>query len=67
MTNDTNSKGSTQWFYFSITGMQTNREYTFRIVNFTKKDSLFNYGMRPVGYSMRENRNLDPNNYPYEI
>lgn len=53
MTNDTNSKGSTQWFYFSIAGMQANREYNFRIVNFTKKDSLFNYGMRPVGYSMR--------------
>lgn len=26
-------------------------EYTFNVVNFTKSDSLFNYGMCPVAYS----------------
>lgn len=52
MSNDVNSTGNNQWFYFSVEGMVVDREYTFNVVNFTKTDSLFNYGMTPVIYSM---------------
>jgi hypothetical protein len=42
---DVNSRGNTQWFFFSckpkVTGM-----FTLNIVNLTKSDSLFNYGMK---------------------
>lgn len=40
--------------------MQPNTDYTFNIVNFTKNDSLFNYGMRPVFYSVIENGGVQP-------
>lgn len=36
--------------------MIQNRDYTFNVVNFTKSDSLFNYGMAPVVYSLTENK-----------
>lgn len=57
MSNDTNSRGNNQWFYFSVENMIVDKEYTFNIVNFTKSDSLFNYGMAPAVYSMAENKN----------
>lgn len=41
-------------------------DYTFNIVNFTKNDSLFNYGMRPVLYSMAENGGYGPGYYEVE-
>lgn len=56
MSNDVNSIGNNQWFYFSVEGMVVDREYTFNVVNFTKSDSLFNYGMTPVVYSTAENK-----------
>jgi hypothetical protein len=56
MSNDTNSTGNNQWFYFSVEGMEANKEYTFNVVNFTKSDSLFNYGMAPCVYSFLENK-----------
>jgi hypothetical protein len=40
--------------------MEINTDYTFKIVNFTKNDSLFNYGMKPVIYSLIENGGLLP-------
>ena len=46
--NDVNSRGNTQWFYFSVTNLPLNVEITFNIVNLLKSDSLFNYGMLPV-------------------
>jgi hypothetical protein len=53
MSNDTNSfSGSNQWFYFSVENMIPNKNYTFSIINFTKSDSLFNYGMAPTVYSL---------------
>jgi hypothetical protein len=47
--------GSNQWFYFSVANLLPGRNYTFNIANFTKSDSLFNYGMAPVVYSICEN------------
>jgi hypothetical protein len=32
------------------------KEYIFSVVNFTKSDSLFNYGMAPAVYSSAENK-----------
>lgn len=58
MSNDVNSKGNNQWFYFSVEGMKVDKEYTFNVVNFTKSDSLFNYGMAPAVYSLAENKGL---------
>ena len=52
MQNDVNSVGNNQWFYFSVSGMVPNKEYTLSVVNFTKCDALFNYGMAPAVYSM---------------
>lgn len=48
MQNDVNSKGNTQWFYFTVTNLPQNVEVAFNIVNLLKSDSLFNYGMQPV-------------------
>jgi hypothetical protein len=58
MGNDVNSTGNNQWFYFSVEGMIPEKEYTFAVVNFTKSDSLFNYGMAPAVYSLAENKNV---------
>lgn len=56
MQNDTNSCGNNQWFYFSVRNMFVGVDYTFNVVNFTKNDSLFNYGMLPVAYSQLSNK-----------
>lgn len=58
MANDVNSIGNNQWFYFSVTNMVQNKDYVFSVVNYTKSDSLFNYGMTPAVYSMAENNNV---------
>lgn len=58
MQNDTNSTGTNQWFYFSVAGLKPGRIYTFSVVNYTKSDSLFNYGMKPVVYSLQENKHV---------
>lgn len=58
--NDTNSRGNTQWFYFTISNAPLNVELTFNIVNLMKSDSLFNYGMQPVVLSeMRLKKNKE--------
>jgi len=49
--NDVNTRGNTQWYYFAVEDFVPGVEYTFRICNLYKKDSLYNQGMRPVGYS----------------
>ncbi|CAD8161043.1 unnamed protein product [Paramecium octaurelia] len=56
MQNDTNSKGHTQWFYFSVENTQKNTLVTFNIINFIKNESLFNLGQRPVVYSIKSNK-----------
>ena len=56
MQNDTNSTGNNQWFYFSVEKLVSGIDYTFNVVNFTKNDSLFNYGMAPAVYSELANK-----------
>ncbi len=43
--------GYTQWFFFSVQGMQPGETYTFNIVNQDKPNSQFNFGMQPVIWS----------------
>lgn len=59
MQNDTNACGNNQWFYFSVRNMIVGVQYTFNVVNFTKNDALFNYGMTPVAYSQLNNKKGD--------
>ncbi|KAJ3333821.1 Cytosolic carboxypeptidase 2 [Blyttiomyces sp. JEL0837] len=48
---DWNTAGHTQWYYFRVTGMVAGVPYRFDISNLMKKDSLYNYGLRPLVYS----------------
>mmetsp|Transcript_30046 Transcript_30046/g.32736 ORF Transcript_30046/g.32736 Transcript_30046/m.32736 type:complete len:2016 (+) Transcript_30046:56-6103(+) len=65
---DVHTVGHTQWFYFAVSNTHPlelvklseqgvnvpSVRVTFSIVNFTKPDSLFNLGMRPVVYSIHD-------------
>ncbi|XP_028178205.1 cytosolic carboxypeptidase 4-like [Ostrinia furnacalis] len=51
---DVNSTKRHQWFYFEVRNMQQGRPYIFNIVNCEKSDSQFNFGMKPVLYSVKE-------------
>jgi len=53
--NDTNSKGNTQWFYYQVKNTYSEVDIKFNIMNFTKKDSLFNIGMKVLIFSEKEN------------
>lgn len=57
--NDINSKGNTQWFYFQIKNTTSGLDVAFNIVNFTKKDSLYNFGMKILIFSEKENQKSD--------
>jgi hypothetical protein len=39
---DANTKRHLTWFYFSIERITPNKKYKFNILNFTKKNSLYN-------------------------
>ena len=65
---DLHTPGHTQWFYFAVANTHSPElvklheqgvdvppvRVRFNIVNFTKPDSLFNLGMRPVVYSVND-------------
>ncbi|KAK2964823.1 putative Cytosolic carboxypeptidase Nna1 [Blattamonas nauphoetae] len=48
---DTNTKGHTQWFYFTVTHVRKDVKYKFNIVNFLKPASMYSNGMQPLMYS----------------
>ena len=50
--NDINTKGNTQWFFFSVKNVPKNTVVKFNLVNMSKNDSLFNFGMKPMAFSM---------------
>ena len=54
--NDVNTKGNTQWFNFNVYNTKANSTVKFNIINFIKKDSLFNYGMLPAVYSYKNQK-----------
>lgn len=51
MQNDINTNGHTQWFFFQVKNTRKNHKVRFNIMNFTKPDSLFNFGMKVSVYS----------------
>jgi len=53
MQNDINTCGHTQWFYFQVKNTRAGLTVRFNIMNFTKADSLFNYGMQVSIYSTK--------------
>ncbi|XP_064169364.1 cytosolic carboxypeptidase 4-like isoform X2 [Anguilla rostrata] len=51
---DVNCSQHLQWFYFEVSGMQSDVPYRFNVICCEKGNSQFNYGMQPVLYSVRE-------------
>ncbi|CAF4265322.1 unnamed protein product [Adineta steineri] len=54
---DLYTKRNTQWFYFRLQNIQTDKRYRFTIVNFFKSTSLYSSGMRPLLYSIEDAEN----------
>ena len=50
---DTNTRRHVQWFYFRVSGTERGSKYKFNLVNMRKKDSLFNFGLRPLMLSTK--------------
>ena len=50
---DTNTRRHVQWFYFRVGGTLRGAKYKFNVVNMRKRDSLFNYGLRPLMLSTK--------------
>ena len=50
---DINTRGHTQWFYFSVSNVKKGRKYKFNCINLYKGDSLYNRGMQPLIYSLK--------------
>ncbi|XP_026474608.1 cytosolic carboxypeptidase 1-like [Ctenocephalides felis] len=51
---DVNSDKRHMWFYFEVSNMMSDASYTFNICNCEKPNSQFNYGMKPVMYSVTD-------------
>ncbi len=51
MQNDINTTGHTQWFFFRVQNTKAGQKVKFNICNYSKPDSLFNYGMKVTMYS----------------
>jgi cytosolic carboxypeptidase protein 2/3 len=54
MNADTNTKGQTRWFYFSVSNASKGQAIRFNICNFNKSVRLFKLGMKPVYLSQKE-------------
>ncbi|CAH0382659.1 unnamed protein product [Bemisia tabaci] len=54
LTPDINSTSHHQWFYFEVSNMEANSTYVFNIVNCLKSNSQFNFGMKPLLFSVKE-------------
>ncbi|XP_012141750.1 cytosolic carboxypeptidase 1 isoform X3 [Megachile rotundata] len=54
LTPDVNSGSRHQWFYFEVSNMEANVPYTFNIINCEKANSQFNFGMKPILFSVTE-------------
>ena len=56
--NDINTEGNIQWFYFRVRNIGNDRKRVrFNIINMRKRDSLYNYGMLPLVYSVKQSKN----------
>ncbi|XP_071438628.1 cytosolic carboxypeptidase 1-like isoform X2 [Hetaerina americana] len=52
LTPDVNSSKHLQWFYFEVSNMEANKPYVFNIINCEKQNSQFNFGMKPLMFSV---------------
>lgn len=43
-----------QWFYFRISNTRSRTIYRLSIVNLCKEDSLYNEGLKPLLYSLKD-------------
>ncbi|XP_064598674.1 cytosolic carboxypeptidase 1-like [Liolophura sinensis] len=51
---DPNTNHHHQWFYFEVSNMVAGVPYRFNIINCEKLNSQFNFGMKPLVYSVTE-------------
>ncbi|XP_034935304.1 cytosolic carboxypeptidase 1-like isoform X2 [Chelonus insularis] len=56
LTPDVNSGSRHQWFYFQVSNMEAGIPYTFNIINCEKANSQFNFGMKPILFSVLESQ-----------
>ncbi|KAG8232055.1 hypothetical protein J437_LFUL012006 [Ladona fulva] len=54
LTPDVNSSKRLQWFYFEVSNMEANKAYIFNIINCEKQNSQFNFGMKPLMFSVQD-------------
>ena len=54
MSNDVNTQGHTQWFFFQVRNTRAKAKIRFNLLNYSKPDSLFNYGMKVSVYSEKK-------------
>ena len=57
MQNDVNTRGHTQWFYFRVTKAVAGQRVKFNLLNFSKRDSMFNRGMKVAVHSKQRYEN----------
>ena len=55
---DTNTRGHHQWFYFKVTNRRKLVNIRFNILNFTKSQSLYEYGMKVCVCSTKEKEKI---------
>lgn len=53
---DVDTKGHTQWFYFSVRNEKAGHRVRFSIMNLMKYDSLYNNGLKPLVLSAKKER-----------
>lgn len=53
--NDINTNGHTQWFFYRVGNTRQGSKVKFNMLNLAKSDSLYNYGMKVLCFSKKEN------------
>ena len=56
---DSNTRGHTQWFYFSVQNGKKLGNVTFNICNLSKPRTLYEQGMKPYIFSKKQNERND--------
>ena len=56
LNSDYNTRGNTQWYFFSVENTRASKNYRINIINMIKPDSLYNFGMKPLMYSVTDAR-----------
>lgn len=51
---DYNTSAHAQWFYFKVSNTRKDVTYRLNLINMVKPTSLYNDGMRPLAYSMKD-------------